>query len=148
MECGRYPPDTDLAIPMPSDMELYEGDYYKELSSSTGSTYAYSVEWYADDPLRADDKDTQLQTVQSLLEGYGSWEDERIVVPVTTGETPDGIVYAQISVECDYGYVYRAGRFSMKIQWAASPIRSLNPLSGLRSMRPLSPICFNQLRVE
>lgn len=141
-------PDTGLAIPMPADMDFYEGDYYKELSSSTGITYAYSVEWYTDDPLRADDKDTQLQTVQSLLEGYGSWEDERIVVPVTTGETPDGIVYAQISVECDYGYVYTVRSFFYEDTVGRVSYTQFEPAEWSQEYETAVTNCFNQLCVE
>lgn len=141
-------PDTGLAMPMPSNMELYEGDSYWELFGSGGNTYAYSIEWMKDSQLGSLNKDTAMEVIQGMLDGYGSAEDERVAVPVASGETQDGILYAQISVECDYGYVYTTRSFSYGdiIGWVT--YTQFEPPVWSQEYETAVTDCFNQLHVE
>ena len=69
-----------------------------------------SAYWYEED-LSAMTEEQAFETLEGLLEGYGEYEDERVAVPLTTGVTDDGIYYAQVSIESDFGYVYALRAF-------------------------------------
>lgn len=136
-------PDTDLAIPMPSDMELYEEESYRELFGSGGNTYAYSIEWSTDSRFESLDKDEALDAIGRLV---GSNEGD--VPQMTIDETQDGILYMQVSVQSDYGYVYTIRSFFYGDTIGRVTYTQFEPPVWSEEYEAAVNACFNQLRVE
>ncbi len=136
-------PDTDLAIPMPSDMELYEEESYRELFGSGGNTYAYSIEWSTDSRFESLDKDEALDAIGRLV---GSNEGD--VPQMTIDETQDGILYMQVSVQSDYGYVYTIRSFFYGDTIGRVTYTQFEPAEWSQEYETAVTNCFNQLRVE
>ena len=105
-------PGTPLSIPMPSVLTIEEEEDYTSIYYG-GDNYdlGFSVFWFE---LPQGGSYTEEETslmLESMLEGYGSYEGEAIASPPSEGKTDDGIFYRRISVACEDGYVYAVQSF-------------------------------------
>ena len=104
-------PGASLSLPLPEDVELTDDEnYHSAMYTGDVTCFHASAYWYEED-LSAMTEEQAFETLEGLLEGYGEYEDERVAVPLTTGVTDDGIYYAQVSIESDFGYVYALRAF-------------------------------------
>lgn len=136
-------PDTGLAIPMPSNMELYEEESYRELFGSGGNTYAYSIEWSIDSRFEAFDKDEALEAVGTMIGSHEGDTSQMII-----DETQDGILYMQVTVQSDYGYVYTMRSFYYGDTIGRVTYTQFEPPVWSEEYQTAVNNCFNQLHVE
>lgn len=104
-------PGTTLSMPLPSVITLSEDEETSRLYYD-GDNYDFSMDvlWmHLGDAVYTEEE--AFEALKNTLDGYGEYGDETIVQPVFTGETEDGILYAQLSVEGESGYVYAMRAF-------------------------------------
>ena len=98
-------------MPLPSVITLSEDEETSRLYYD-GDNYDFSMDvlWmHLGDTVYTEEE--AFEALKNTLDGYGEYGDETIVQPVFTGETEDGILYAQLSVEGESGYVYAMRAF-------------------------------------